>query len=68
MTFIDCARLRGNPEGFANSVNNARKALAVIQHGIANPTARGLCGSEVTFLERKSEEIESALVALTRNP
>jgi hypothetical protein len=70
MTFVGCARLRGlraNPEGFANSVNNARKALAEIQRGIVNPTARGLSGSEVSFLERRSEEIESALVALTRN-
>jgi hypothetical protein len=67
MTFINCARRRANPEGFANSVNNARKALVEIQRGIVNPTARGLSGSEVSFLERRSEEIESALVALTRN-
>jgi len=68
MTFIDCARLRtlrANPEGFANSVNNARKALAEIQRGLVNPTARGLSGNEASFLERRSGEIESALVALT---
>jgi hypothetical protein len=67
MTFIDCARLHTHHGNFANSVENARKALAEIQRGIVNPTARGLSGNEVSFLERRSEEIESALVALTRN-
>ena len=69
MTFVGCARLRGlraNPEGFANSVNNARKALAEIQRGLANPATRGLNGNEVSFLERRSSEIEAALVTLTR--
>jgi len=65
MTFIDCARLHTHHGNFGNSVNNAHKALAEIQRGLANPTARGLSGNEVSFLERKSGEIESALVALT---
>src|ERR1035441_3018822 len=37
MTFIDCARLHTHHGNFANSVNNARKALAEIQRGLANP-------------------------------
>ena len=66
MTFIDCARLHTNPGESANSVKNARKALAEIQRGLANPAARGLNGNEVSFLERRSSEIEAALVTLTR--
>ena len=66
MTFIDCARLHTNPGESANSVENARKALAEIQRSLAKPTARGLSMNEVSYLERRSGEIESALVALTR--
>jgi ABC-type cobalt transport system substrate-binding protein len=66
MTFIDCARLRTNPGEFANSVENARKALAEIQRSLVKPTARGLTMNEVSYLEGRSGEIESALVALTR--
>jgi hypothetical protein len=67
MTFIDCARLHTHHGNFANSVSNARKALAEIQRGLANPTARGLRLNEVSFLERRSQEIKLALVALIRN-
>ena len=66
MTFIDCARLHTNPEESANSVENARKALVEIQRSLVKPAARGLSMNEVSYLERKSGEIESALVAVTR--
>ena len=66
MTFIDCARLHTNPGESANSVKNARKALAEIQRSLVKPTARGLSMNEVSYLERRSGEIESALVAVTR--
>jgi cob(I)alamin adenosyltransferase len=65
MTFIDCARLHTHHGNFANSVSNARKALAEIQRGLANPTARGLSVNEVSFLERRSQKINLALAALT---
>ena len=67
MTFIDCARLHTNPGESANSVENARKALAEIQRSLVKPSARGLSMNEVSYLEQRSGEIESALVALTRN-
>ena len=67
MTFIDCARLHTHHGNFANSVNNARKALAEIQRALANPAARGLNGNEVSFLERRSSEIEAALVTIDKN-
>jgi hypothetical protein len=51
MTFIDCARLRTNPRQSANSVQNARKALAEIQRSLLKPAARGLSMNEVSYLE-----------------
>jgi hypothetical protein len=65
MTFIDCARLHTNPGKSANSVENARQALSEMQRSLVMSTARGLSINEVSYLERRSREIESALVALT---
>ena len=68
MTFIGSARVHTDPANSARSLLNARRALAQIQHGVANPITCYLSGSEVLFLEQCCSEIESALNAFPFSP
>jgi len=61
MTFIDSARIHSDPADSARSLQNARTALAEIHRGLMKPTARGLREDEVSVLEQRCTEIESAL-------
>ena len=61
MSFLDSARIHSNPANAARSLLNARTALAEIQRGLMKPTARGLHEDEVSVLEQRCTEIESAL-------
>ena len=68
MTFIGSARVHTDPANSARSLLNARRALAEIQHGVANPINCYLSGSEVLVLEQCCREIESALNAFPSLP
>jgi hypothetical protein len=61
MTFIVSAKIHPNPANAARSLRNAHRALEEIQHGLANPTTCYLSRDEVLFLERRCEEVKSAL-------
>lgn len=61
MSLIDSGVIHSDPHNAARSLGNARKALAEIQRGLLNSTARGLSEDEVSFLEQRCTEIESAL-------
>src|ERR1700687_3003243 len=63
ITFIDVARSRLTPEGSSRSLENARKAQSQIQWCLMKPTYYGLSEDEISFLEKRSIEIESALRA-----
>jgi hypothetical protein len=47
----------------ARSVENARKALAVIQRSLMQPSRAGLNEDEVFFLEQRCVTIETALAS-----
>ena len=68
ITFIGSARAHTNPANSARSLLNARRALAEIQHGVANPITCYLSGSEVFVLQQCCREIESALNAFPSLP
>jgi cob(I)alamin adenosyltransferase len=61
MTFIRIGRNHLQLEYSARSLEKARKALAQIQHCLMAPNGYGLSEEEISFLERRCAEIESAL-------
>lgn len=67
MTFIGIAQIRLRPEDSARSLENARKALAQIQHCLMDPTHYGLKGKEILFLEQRCVEIKSAFRVFERS-
>ena len=64
MTLIRTARLHSNPANSARAAEIASEALAKIQRSLKKPSRHGLSAEEVSVLEKRSEEIKSALADL----